>query len=198
MKKIILALIAVASLAATGAQAATITLQVDPNVTSPGTVFDVLGDVNPPEPADPAAVVQEINVLIGLPLGGSQPSNFGAQGQTEYRSLNAFSPLPTATLGVPGSGTTISITAAGSYYLAGKYDGPNGGLEVWDIGNLAAGAMINIPQNAFGPGDNTYGLSGWTIVQVTSTNVPDGGATLALLGFALVGVESLRRKLYKP
>ena len=92
-----------------GARANTVTLTVDPNVTHPGTVPFVLGDVNPPEPADPGAVVQEINVLIGLPLGGSQVSDFGAQGQTEYRSHNPFSPLPPANGAQTGGGTSTTI-----------------------------------------------------------------------------------------
>jgi hypothetical protein len=179
-------------------------LTVDPNVTSPGTVPFVLGDVNPPEPADPASVVQEINVMIGLPLGGSQASNFGAQGQTEYRSLNPFSPLPAANGAQTQSGTVTTIADAGFYYLAAKYDGPNGGLEIWDIGSLPTGTTIIIPQNAFGNGNNQYGLSGWDLFTATPDDpnfppqgsVPDGGSTLALLGCALAGVESLRRKMH--
>src|SRR5258708_40137561 len=91
-----IAIVAALGFAASVLQAGTVTLTVDPNVTHPGTIAFVLGDVNPPEPADVAAVVQEINVLIGLPLGGSMATTFGAQGQTEYRSHNAFSPLPAA------------------------------------------------------------------------------------------------------
>ena len=192
-------------LAAVGVRGATVTLTVDPNVTAPGTVPFVLGDVNPPEPADPASVVQEINILIGLPLGGSHASNIGAQSQTEYRSLNPFSPLPAANGAQTGGGTSTIITDAGFYYLAAKYDGPNGGLEIWDIGSLPTGTTIIIPQNAFGTGNNQFGLSGWDLFTATPDNpnfppqgsVPDGGSTLALLGCALVGVESLRRKMHK-
>lgn len=201
-----IALMGMLCVGAISAQAATtVTLTVDPNVTSPGTVPFVLGDVNPPEPADLASLVQEINVMIGLPLGGHQASNFGSQGQTEYRSLNPFSPLPAANGAQSGGGTTTTIADAGFYYLAGKYDGPNGGLEVWDIGSLASGTTIIIPQNAFGAGNNQYGLSGWTLISATPDNpnfppqggVPDAGSTVTLLGCALLGVEALRRRFQK-
>ena len=33
-----------------------------------------------------------------------------------------------------------------------------------------------------------------TVGQITTFSVPDGGATLSLLGFALVGLGALRRK----
>ena len=200
MKKILSpTIIAGLCLAVGSAWGATVTLTVDPNVTSPGTVPFVLGDVNPPEPADVATVVQEINVMIGLPLGGSQASNFGAQGQTEYRSHNPFSPLPAANGAQTSGGTSTIITDGGFYYLAAKYAGPPGGLEIWDIGSLPAGTTIIIPQNAFGTGNDQYGLSGWDLITSTpgTRSVPDGGSTLALLGCALVGVESLRRKIHR-
>src|SRR5260221_5043105 len=180
-----IAMIAALCFAASAVQAGTVTLTVDPNVTNPGTVPFVLGDVNPPEPADLNAVVNEINVMIGLALGGHADSFFGAQGQTEYRSHNAFSPLPTANGAqtAAGGGTVPTIADAGFYYLAGKYDGPNGGLEIWDIGSLPTGTTIIIPQNAFGNGNSQYGLSGWTLITATPDNpnfppqgsIPDGG-----------------------
>jgi hypothetical protein len=196
MKNIMhIALIATLCLAAVAARANTITLAVDPNVTDPGSVPFVLGDVNPPEPADPADVVQEINVLRTLALGGSQLSNFGAVGETEYRSHNAFGSLPLATLNGSVGGSSTTFTDTGFAYLAAKYDGPNGGLEIWDIAGIAAGTTITIPQNAFGAGNNQYGLSGWTLFN--STSVPDAGSTAALLGFALVGGELLRRRMQR-
>jgi len=50
----------------------------------------------------------------------------------------------------------------------------------------SADASDAIPPSPFVSGD-----------RVAVPNVPDGGLTVALLGFALVGVESLRRKLKK-
>lgn len=192
-------------LVATGARAATITLTVDPNL-PPGTTPFVLGAANPGAPASQADEVIYITGILALPLGGTGTAGADAI----YRSLNVFSPLPAPTIpasppfqGVSGTGTTF--VDQGYTYLAAKYDGPNGGTEVWYLGGIASGTTITIPANAFGDGNNQYGLSGWNFFTPTPDNpnfppqgrLPDGSSTLALLGFAIVGVETLRRKIYK-
>lgn len=193
--KIGLGALAIACLALTRAQAVpmTIDLSVDPNF-PPGTATDVLGDVNPPEPADPADYVNYINAMIPLSTGASTTIAVPGGTDTIYRSENAFTGLTAATLtgdDVSGSNPpgTIKLTT-GYEYLVGKYDGPNGGLEVWDISSIAAGDTIVIPQDAFGAGNDTYGLSGWVLFDAQGTgtqNVPDGGSTALLLGIAFFG-----------
>jgi hypothetical protein len=206
-----LTMMAAVCLAAVGARAATVTLTVDPNVTSPGTVPFVLGDVNPGLPADDASKAAMINNMITLALGGHDIVTIGPQVNDVYRSLNPFSLLPTVTANdvatqTQDGGNVTTIADNGFYYLAAKYDGPNGATEVWDIGSLPTGTTIIIPENAFGLNNNQYGLSGWALMDYTPDNpnlppqggpVPDGGSTLALLGFAIVGVETLRRKICK-
>jgi hypothetical protein len=168
----------------------------------------VLGAANPGAPASQADEVIYITGIIALPLGGSGT----AGADSIYRSLNVFGSLPAPTIPLPPfagqTGTATSFVDQGYTYLAAKYDGPNGGTEVWDLAGIASGTSITIPANAFATltHPDGYGLSGWNFFTATPDNphfppqggVPDGGATLALLGFALVGVESLRRKLSKP
>ena len=45
-----------------------------------------------------------------------------------------------------------------------------------------------------GSNPNLFGFSGWALDDV-SVNVPDGGTTVSLLGFGLLGLAALRRKL---
>jgi hypothetical protein len=60
----------------------------------------------------------------------------------------------------------------------------------YDIANLAVGTELVLPINAYG-----HGHTGGSFLKSTSTNVPDGGATVALLGVGLLGLGAMRRKL---
>jgi hypothetical protein len=138
--------------------------------------------------------VNYINAMIGLSLGGSTTVAVSGGSDTVYRSGNAFSGLTTATTLNDKSGTSTSILLTSGYeYLAGKYDGPNGGLEIWDIESIAAGDTIDIPQNAYGNANDQYGLSGWWLIDQQGQPAPDGCATCLLLGIGLFGLGVMGR-----
>jgi len=127
-------------------------------------------------------ITQYVNVMIGLPLGGSTHLNIGPHDNLVTRSMNNFGSLPgPAMLALRGTGTAIDLGAQGTYdYLFAHYGGPGGGaVEVWFVGNLSG--LISIPQIGFG-----HGLSGWALFSGPGgVGVPDGGATVMLLGAAL-------------
>ena len=80
----------------------------------------------------------------------------------------------------------MDLGTGGFLYLLAKYDGPNGGDEVWNVQGLTG--LMTIPLTGFGQ----YGLSHFTLFG-GGTQVPDGGTTAALLGAALAGMGFLRR-----
>jgi len=127
-------------------------------------------------------ITQYVNTMIGLPLGGSTHLNLGPHDNLITRSKNDFGSLPgPATLALRGTGTAIDLSVQGTYdYLLAHYGGPGGGtVEVWFVGNLSG--LINIPQIGFG-----HGLSGWALFTGPGgVGVPDGGATVMLLGAGL-------------
>jgi hypothetical protein len=140
-----------------------------------------------------------VNALITLAPGGTGQFNIGSQGpQTANRSLNVFSPLPTATdvdavlVGqASGSGNfTAAIPAGGYTYYVVQWDGPQGGLMAYDIAGIAVGTLLELPINAYG-----HGQTGGSFLKSTGTRVPDGGATVALLGLGMLGLGAMRRKL---
>ena len=143
-----------------------------------------LGFVNFGIPSGDSDRLTYVNHLVGMALGTSDK----ADGQTYFRSNNAFSPLPQAVLGglVDGTSTTINLGSGLYTYLFAKYDGPNYGSEVWYVGDLSG--MIAIPATAGG-----YGLSGWTLFGPGTPGVPDGGTTAMLLGAALSALGIARR-----
>jgi hypothetical protein len=185
--KISLAAMACACLALTNARAVPITLKVDPNVA--GTTAYVLGSVNPPKSTSAANEVIYLDALIELSLGGS--TTVGSD--TIYRSDNSFGSLSQATKVGDLSGDSTSIALGSSYqYLVAKYGGAKGGLEIWDIASIASGTTIDIPADAYGAGDDQYGLSGYWLFDPKAKPVPDGGSSVLLLGFGLLCLALMR------
>jgi hypothetical protein len=89
-------------------------------------------------------------------------------------------------------GTSVDLRNGTVYsYLFAKYDGKNAGAEVWYVGGIIG--ILTIP--AFGLPGQHYGLSGWTLFGPGVPSVPDGGATIMLLGAALGALGIARRFL---
>jgi VPDSG-CTERM motif len=145
-----------------------------------------LGFVDPGQPVLVTTATKFVNTMIGLGLGGSTHVIIGPHDNLVTRSNNDFGPLPTAVFAQNGSTTTIDLGTGLFSYLYAKYDGPNFGAEVWYVGNLSG--MITIPATGGG-----YGLSGWTLFGPGVTQVPDGGATVMLLGAAFCALGIARR-----
>jgi hypothetical protein len=140
-----------------------------------------LGQVQPPTPEGDADITQYVNFMIGLSLGGSGHVIIGPHNILVTRSMNDFGSLPgPATLALRGTGTTVNLGTQGTYdYLFAHYGGPSSGFaEVWYVGNL--NGSISIPATGLG-----HGLSGWALFTAPGGAVPDGGATVMLLGAAL-------------
>jgi hypothetical protein len=151
-----------------------------------------LGQAKPPVPEGDADITKYVNFMIGLSLGGSGDVIIAPHDISVSRSMNDFGPLPSpATLALPrGTGTTINLGAtAGVFdYLFAHYGGPGGGTaEVWFVGDLSG--IITIPATGFGG----YGLSGWALFTAPGHVVPDGGATVMVLGAALGALGICRR-----
>jgi hypothetical protein len=151
-----------------------------------------LGQVQPPVPEGDADITQYVNFMIGLSLGGSGHVIIGPHNILVTHSMNNFGTLPSpATLALRSTGTTVNLGALGTYdYLFAHYGGPGGGFaEVWYVGDLSG--SISIPSTGLG-----HGLSGWALFTAPNHgSVPDGGATVMLLGAALGALGVVRRVL---
>ena len=125
-------------------------------------------------------------------------------------------PQATATGGVPVTGivdgsTPISIDLSqyGTFqYLVAAYDGPNGGVAVFNIAGLTGTIELYRyakPEKVNGQftgnllGSNTaqqgyFLMTGWSLLNPL---VPDGGATVMLLGAALGALGIARRYIMR-
>lgn len=189
--------------------AVTITLQVGTGATTgSGAIKNstspyVLGEFFPGVVGMQGAAVREaamVNTLIGMSLGGQANVGLGSNPpEVVQRSKNVFSPLPTATdVGAvlvgqaSGSGNFTAPVPAGGYtYYVVQWDGPNGGAMAYDIAGITPGTLLQLPINAYGHGQT----GGSFLKSGTPTSLPDGGATIALLGVGLLGLGAVRRKL---
>ena len=140
-----------------------------------------------------------LNNMITVYNGGV-PTADGETYTKMQGTLTPNAPLPAS----PGLGGNVSVLngpltftidlgagGAGNYLVAG-WDGPQGVHAVYYIGGLTG--QIDLVNDV--PGFETKGLSNYWLSD-SSPSVPDGGATVALLGFGLVGIESLRRRIAK-
>jgi len=150
------------------------------------------------------------NQLLSMGLGAQ--AIVPAGGSLYSRSFNNFGSLPaaTATGAVLGTGildgttpVTVSL-GTGFQYLVAAYDGPNGGVAVFNVAGLTGSVDLyryaRPEANGNLTGSNTaqqgfYKMTGWTLLNPTGA-VPDGGTTVMLLGAAL-GALSMTRRFFK-
>jgi hypothetical protein len=145
------------------------------------------------------------NALLAMGLGGQ------TSGTPIYsRSFNNFGSLPPATsagavpvTGILDGSSPVTVNLGTGYqYLVVAYDGPNGGVAVFNVAGLtgtidlyryakprANGNLLgsNVAQQGY------FKMTGYTLLN--PTGVPDGGTTVMLLGAALGALGITRRFL---
>lgn len=170
-------------------------------VADPGADPYYLGLITPGVPPNEARQVQYLNYLLGMTPGTSTPSTgVTIAGSTQHltRSGNDCGGVLCSSLSASDDGSSRQEGASlsntlnlgtGYQFLVGHYGGgrPDGQSHVWFVGGLTG--QVTIPL----AGSNSAGLSNWTLYNPTS--VPEGGMTLILLGGALLGLETLRRRI---
>lgn len=168
-------------------------LAFSPKAAAIGLTFNdahVVGTITPATPVNPTVVSAYINFMIALAPGHSGAFHNPPYTQTITRSSNTFASLPNALVpgAVTGTGTTINLGAGVYSYLFAKYGGQNDVSQVWYVGNLSG--IVTIP--ALGP--MGHALRRWKLFP-PGGQVPDGGATVMLLGAALGALGMARRFL---
>lgn len=168
----------------------------------PGTAFATgiaIGDANylgfgVPFAGDQDEEMAVISELLGLGPNGSSTIVIdpppGPNGDIfVQRSGNLFASLLEPTMGPKvqygGTDGPLTLDVTGYAYLFNKYGGT---AHVWVVAGLSSVTF----DTQIGQGG---GLSHYSLYGTFKKDVPDGGATLMLLGGALVGLGALRRKL---
>jgi hypothetical protein len=154
-----------------------------------------LGYVTPPEPADPDSEENYVNTLISFAPGSGQHT---VGSYTYFRKNVSCGTCPAAVFNFKdeSGNNVVDLGTGGFTYLLAKYDGPNGGSEIFNVQGLTG--IWTIPLNGFGKNNEQYGLSHWTLFGPGGPpppGVPDGGTTVMLLGAALGALGMVRRYL---
>ena len=148
-------------------------------VPTPSFCIDVLRDSNTsPQP-------YSVDPLASAPLSPNGP--MGATAALEIQKLWAL--YDTAALG-DGSGATAANLQVAIWYAVANGTTP---YAFHVIGDGGAVAMLAAASSYSGPLPDLVGLVN-PDDQNYVVQVPDGGLTISLLGFVMVGIEGLRRK----
>lgn len=97
---------------------------------------------------------------------------------------------------------SINLTLGDYNYVFLHWGGPDvdasyANPQLYYIGADSGVTTFSAPWNTAPDPDKQYGLSFYSFYSPRGTGVPDGGATLALLGAGMLGVVALRRRLSK-
>ena len=180
MKKTLIALTCGLVLALSASTAQAVTINDD----------NYLGSLANATPSDSASQITYINHLIGMAVNTTQtdpPTNLPGNNTNFTRSdepCSDFGGCPAATAGISDQAPSANINVTGWTWLYVKY---GGGAHVWYVGNLSGSIPVPLDGGALG-GQSHYALYNLT------TQVPDGGATLGLLGLGMLGLGYLRRR----
>lgn len=144
-----------------------------------------LGSITPGLPTGESQEENFIDVLAGLAPGGSAMVTVQSHVNEVLRSANVFGSLPSAAYAT-GLGDANVFTLPGSFdYLYAKFGVGQGGdhvSRVWVIDGMSGQIEVT--------GES---LSHISLFNGTPT-VPEGGATLALLGISLAALGILSRR----
>ena len=152
-----------------------------------------LGSVNDGIPSNLTDEMNYINILITLAPGQDDTQLPPGTGEIYNRENSLLvGPFPTATLSgavkvdtQEDEGNT-GINVTGFTYILAKYDAGNAGSLVWLLDDSVQ--TVDIPLKY-----NNRGLSHYATFNGTA--VPDGGVTIGLLGFVMLGLGYLRRRM---
>jgi hypothetical protein len=175
---------------------------------------ELLGTIVPGTPANEANAMTQVNGLLegwallgpdvrgyndGAASGsvlGNNPNDPQSEVYTLKFSATTVIPKPTALLatsyspGVSTSNPTFNLGAATYSWVLAKWSNNS---AVYYIGNLAAGTEVTLTKGGTGF-SSSAGLSHYVLFNRSTTSVPDGGSTAALLGSVLLAFGMLRRR----
>ena len=156
---------------------------------------NTIGSVFPGTETPTAANANYINSLIFRSNNDTTTSPYDLAGTTYVLNFDSGTTLaladPNGLVDTGAVGGDDSVLVTGYEYLIVKYGGANGSSLVFNVSGITG--EVGLPTtDTTGGNANKYLLFNAVAGQ---TNVPDGGATAALLGTGLLALGALGRKV---
>jgi hypothetical protein len=135
-----------------------------------------------------------VNSIVDRNNNDTTTSSYDHVGQAYALIHDSGTTLPWAvvdgaTTGAVGGNRLVTVT--GFEYLVVKYDGEQGSALIFNVADITGD--VQVPNNDFeGKTPNKYLL--FNAASTPPPSVPDGGATVALLGVGSLALAALRRK----
>lgn len=165
-------------------------------INDPGVVgfIDTDIDVNGGQPTLVANEVAWANSLLALGINQNQvfdsANDVTSPERERYRTSSTdYNAVLTGGTQVQAPAGSPLPSALAYQYILVKYDGPNAGYVLYNVA-AAGGTYAEYPSPVWGTGEQ-YRVS--HITGFGASNVPDGGATLLLMGVAMGALGAARR-----
>lgn len=167
-----------------------------PAITFTLTGSNTVGSVFPGTETPTAANADYINALIFRSNNDTTTSPYDLAGTTYVLNFDSGATLsladPNGVVETGAVGGDDSVAVTGFEYLIVKYGGANGSSLVFNVTGLTGD--VELPEeDTTGGNANKYLL--FNAADDTVTRVPDGGATVALLGAGLIALGAFRRRV---
>lgn len=135
------------------------------------------------------------SVVAAPPVNGDVVNCSADQGTCEYKTgSNNYNGTVSGGTQQVSNPTILTAAALASQYILAKFDGPNAGYVLFNTADWLAAGNTTLPAN----GSTIWSANGSGLSHYTyfgTRTVPDGGASLLLLGAGLGVVGMLRRRM---
>lgn len=153
----------------------------------------LVGSIDPGSPASMTEEIDYVETLLGMSANDELIEPINSNNDRTFTTFDydaAVVPIVVADY-VKYDPPSNPASVSGYGFVLAKFGNTS---WVWE---LSSGETFEVPQQFNGVSNTGNGISHYSVFNKTTTRVPDGGATVALLGISLLGLGAARRFLGK-
>jgi hypothetical protein len=150
----------------------------------------LVGSVDPGAPADQSDETHYVETLLGM---GANSTYLEPMSGNKFRTYltGSYDAAVVPIVDYLKYDTETPAPITGYQFVLGKF-----GNESW-VWEISSNETFTLPSSYSDEDNKGGGLSHYSVFNKTTTRVPDGGTSIALLGMALLGLGGVRKALGK-